>query len=533
MAVGKLALLSVLAGHQAHAVPTVQHLGAAQYRIVFTYQAPPGTRTVHLAGTFNEWNTSATPMTGPDADRRFTATLELERGRYEYKFVLDGHRWQADPENPVRTGPYDNAVLFVGVPPDSRGVEPGQTSPPAGERRSRAVNMAARVEHPAEIDALAKRLRQADQRQCLAAADAWLAEHPMPLIRDDSVSFVLAHSDASAVYVAIEGAGFWTTYDVPRLPGKRTPVFAVSLERDQIPQGVVYRYEVESRGRTLSIVDPHAWTITSRNGQPVAVITEADPQHGRIELVRDVKPSSGSLTPRDLYVYLPPGYQTDTEARCPVLYMHDGQNCWDDPTEPFGHGGWQVNLIADRLIAAGKIEPVIVVGIPNTPDRVREYGPGADILSAADHAYIRYLIRDVKPAIDHRYRTKPGPAHAFLMGSSMGALISLQAALLHPEVFGGAACLSPALWFEDHNGRNYFDLPAHTGKVPVRIYLDSGTAGPAQDGAPDTRKMGDLLAQAGWKGGTDLMRYEATGAEHNERAWRARLDKPLVFLFGR
>jgi hypothetical protein len=100
-------------------------------------------------------------------------------------------------------------------------------------------------------------------------------------------------------------------------------------------------------------------------------------------------------------------------------------------------------------------------------------------------------------------------------------------------VFGGAACLSPALWFEDHNGRNYFDLPAHTGKVPVRIYLDSGTAGPAQDGAPDTRKMGDLLAQAGWKGGTDLMRYEATGAEHNERAWRARLDKPLVFLFGR
>ncbi|MHC4066473.1 MAG: alpha/beta hydrolase, partial [Planctomycetota bacterium] len=218
-----------------------------------------------------------------------------------------------------------------------------------------------------------------------------------------SVSFVLAHSDASAVYVAIEGAGFWTTHDVPRLPGKRTPVFAVSLERDQIPQGVVYRYEVESRGRTLSIVDPHAWTITSRNGQPVAVITEADPQHGRIELVRDVKPSSGSLTPRDLYVYLPPGYQTDTEARCPVLYMHDGQNCWDDPTEPFGHGGWQVNLIADRLIAAGKIEPVIVVGIPNTPDRVREYGPGADILSAADHAYIRYLIRDVKPAIDHRY----------------------------------------------------------------------------------------------------------------------------------
>ena len=69
--------------------------------------------------------------------------------------------------------------------------------------------------------------------------------------------------------------------------------------------------------------------------------------------------------------------------------------------------------------------------------------------------------------------------------------------------------------------------------MPVRIYLDSGTAGPRADGAADTRRMGELLLQTGWREGHDLLRYEAQDAEHNERAWRARLDKPLVFLFAR
>jgi predicted alpha/beta superfamily hydrolase len=118
------------------------------------------------------------------------------------------------------------------------------------------------------------------------------------------------------------------------------------------------------------------------------------------------------------------------------------------------------------------------------------------------------------------------------MGSSMGGIISLQGALLYPGVFGGAACLSPALLFEDSRGRDYFDLLASVGKVPVRIYVDSGTAGPGQDGVAKTRRLVEALRQAGWRDGQDLMWHEAQGAEHNERAWRARIDRPLIFLFG-
>jgi predicted alpha/beta superfamily hydrolase len=114
----------------------------------------------------------------------------------------------------------------------------------------------------------------------------------------------------------------------------------------------------------------------------------------------------------------------------------------------------------------------------------------------------------------------------------MGGIVSLQAGLLRPDVFGGVGCLSPALWFQDQEGRDYFDLLAEVGKVPVRMYLDSGTAGPTQDGAPAARRMCQALLEAGWKDGVDLLCFEDSGAEHNERAWRGRLYRPLVFLFG-
>lgn len=507
----------------ASATPVSQDLGAGYYRVTFTCTAPAGTSTVHLAGTFNAWDPAAKAMDGPDDQGRFTVTIQLEKGRYEYKFVLDGHKWQTDPANPFKAGAQQNAVLFVGIPAEVEG--------PNVVRPTPEVNMAARAPHPPELSALADMLGATD-KPIAEVVDTWLTNHRLPLVEKSSVSFVHWEPEAEAVYVSIKGRGFWTAYDLPRLADGKS-VFAVSLKRDQLPDGTVYRYDVEAGGKTRSVLDPHAWSVTSRDGKPVGVLVPPGEGRGRIRLLADVKASSGDLRSRDLYVYTPPGYKADSKQRYPVLYMHDGQNCWDDPTEPFGHGGWQVNLTLDRLIAAGKVEPVIVVGVSNTPDRTTEYGPGKDILAADDHAYLQYLIRNVKPLIDKRFATRSGPGDTGVMGSSMGGIISLQAGLLRPGVFGKIGCLSPALWFEDHQGRGYLDLLAKAGKQPLRIYLDSGTAGPAHDGAPETRRLGQALVDAGWEDGADLMRYEDAGASHNERAWRARLEKPLTFLFGK
>ncbi|HNG95242.1 MAG TPA: alpha/beta hydrolase-fold protein, partial [Acidobacteriota bacterium] len=84
--------------------------------------------------------------------------------------------------------------------------------------------------------------------------------------------------------------------------------------------------------------------------------------------------SSKLIDPRDVDVWLPPGYETDTHKRYPVLYMHDGQNIFD-PKTSYGGVDWGVDETMDRLIREKKIRPAIVVGIWNSPKRYAEYMP--------------------------------------------------------------------------------------------------------------------------------------------------------------
>jgi enterochelin esterase-like enzyme len=520
-----LVVSGLLAGANAGARaagPTVLDLGGDQYRVEFTVAAPPGTRTVHLAGTFNGWNPTARALEGPDAQGRFRTSLVLPKGRHEYKFVLNGETWVTDADNPHKTPGYENAILFLGMPATS---QPDAAPPPP------PVAMAGIVGLPEDLKPLTELLADKNKADVAPLIEEWFAKHPMPLFTETSVTFVYADAKASEVFLQLAGYGARTGYDVRRLVEGR-PVFAVSLDRAKLPERMAYTYDVLREGREESVLDPHAWSLTSRSNRPAALVAEASERRGRIEVIPAVRPSAGELKPRDVYVYLPPGYDRDGGRRYPVLYAHDGQNCWDDPTEPFGHGGWCINLTADRLINEKKIQPFIAVGVANTADRMREYGPGKDILAAADHPYLQFLKRDVKPLIDGKYRTQPDAAHTALMGSSMGGVVSLQGALLEPTTFGAAACLSPAFDFEEGSEQRYAELIKKAGKLPVRLYVDNGTGGRGQDGAPSTHRMVALLHETGWTDGRDFLYFEDTGAEHNERAWRARLDRPLAFLFG-
>src|SRR5206468_12877174 len=111
-----------------------------------------------------------------------------------------------------------------------------------------------------------------------------------------------------------------------------------------------------------------------------------------------------------------------------------------------------------QLIADKKVRPTIVVGIWNTPKRLQEYVPskafnglpaeyrqkvralyGGDPLS---DGYLKFVVRELKPMIDRRFNVKTGRADTFIMGSSMGSLISLYAIDEYPRVFGGAGMMS-------------------------------------------------------------------------------------------
>jgi predicted alpha/beta superfamily hydrolase len=242
---------------------------------------------------------------------------------------------------------------------------------------------------------------------------------------------------------------------------------------------------------------------------------------------------------RDVLVYLPPGYEA-TKKRYSVLYLQDGQNLFDGATSFIPGKEWRVDETAQRLIAAGKIEPLIIVGINNAgKDRINEYTPAEDAkykMGGKADLYGRMLVEELKPFIDAHYRTKKGAQYTGLGGSSLGGLISIYLALKYWAVFGRAAAVSPSVWFANKQIVHYVEaLPK---KPKVRIWMDigtkeGGTTEEAQQTVSDARVLKETLIKKGWELGKDLKYVEAEGAQHNEAAWAARVESILTFLFPR
>jgi predicted alpha/beta superfamily hydrolase len=252
------------------------------------------------------------------------------------------------------------------------------------------------------------------------------------------------------------------------------------------------------------------------------------------------------VAPRNVEVWLPPGYRADRAARYPVLYMHDGQNVFNPATSYTGVD-WGVDETMTRLIAAKKIRPAIVVGVWNTDKRFEEYmprkavagdslrvGPGRAMPASAllSDAYLKFLVTELKPYIDRTYRTRPGREDTFIMGSSMGALISLYAVGEYPQVFGGAAAVSTH--WPAGNGAviDYLKRAAPDPKLH-RLYFDHGTATLDATYAPFQARADSAMRALGYTPGTSYASRTFDGADHSERAWRTRVDVPLEFLLGR
>jgi predicted alpha/beta superfamily hydrolase len=237
---------------------------------------------------------------------------------------------------------------------------------------------------------------------------------------------------------------------------------------------------------------------------------------------------------RPVTVWLPPGYEQDRERHYPVFYLHDGQNLFD-PAAAFAGNPWYVDETAERLIRNREIRPLILVGVGNSPDRLREYGPRTRRIGVADLAknYGRFLTEELKPFIDKNYRTLTGPTDTAVGGSSMGGLISLHLARWHPDVYGLCAALSPSLWWN----RTAFLRTVKTRTAWLRncrLWLDFGTREtPSGQGLVNARDLAEKFRELGLRDERDFAFREIPNGEHNESAWRYRFHEVLRFLFGR
>lgn len=294
--------------------------------------------------------------------------------------------------------------------------------------------------------------------------------------------------------------------------------------------------------------DRQTWTFDVEADQPFVyfkpVLTEAGSDHwavGPNSLLLMAQPDTGASFPfflspergrfseliempstilgRDhrLRVYLPPGYDENTLATYPIVYMQDGQNLFFSD-EAFMGQEWKVDETSRTLRAMRAVEDFIIVGV-YSGDRMHEYTrPGYE-------AYAQSLVEEVVPEEERRLRGGGHRRFRSVWGSSLGGVVSFFTAWQHPDVFGSAICMSSTFSHKD----NLIDRVLTEPKRDVGFYLDSGWPG---DNYEVTMAMATALVSRGWRYGLDLMHLSFPQAEHSESAWGVRLHVPMQFFNG-
>ncbi|HEV2594399.1 MAG TPA: alpha/beta hydrolase-fold protein [Sphingomicrobium sp.] len=263
--------------------------------------------------------------------------------------------------------------------------------------------------------------------------------------------------------------------------------------------------------------------------------------------------------PRRVQVWLPSTYRQNG-PKFAVLYMHDGQNLFDKKTAGYGME-WEIDEHLDALIRQGKVRPTIVVGIWNTPKRLQEYVPSKAFDGLPDgyrdkiralyggsplsDNYLKFIVRELKPMIDRRFNVRTDAKNTAMLGSSMGALVSLYAINEYPRVFGAAGMMSTH-WplFMKPDGKSVSDAeyeavssaferylaPGLPDPRTHRLYFDHGSETLDAIYARYQQRVDAVVARRGYVQGVNWLTRSFPGQKHNEISWASRVSVPLQFL---
>jgi enterochelin esterase family protein len=204
-------------------------------------------------------------------------------------------------------------------------------------------------------------------------------------------------------------------------------------------------------------------------------------------------------------IYTPPSYSNSLTDSFPVILFHDGLEYISLAS---------ANNTLDYLIANNRIEPIIAVFVPPV-DRDNEYAFNTT------QQFESFIISELMPAIDSRFRTMKNPSKRAMTGPSFGGLITTQICYNNPDEFGLPAPYSPAYWPKD--GEIFWQ--AVNGPVEdLKWYIDWGTyeAGIMLDG----RAFRDFMTAKGYP-----MEWKEWHEGHSWGSWRAHLDNALEYFF--
>ncbi len=207
-------------------------------------------------------------------------------------------------------------------------------------------------------------------------------------------------------------------------------------------------------------------------------------------------------------VYTPPGYED--LSNLPVIYVTDGQWYIDSGEMP---------ALMDQLIAEGKIQPAIAVFIDNrNPDNLNENRRNRQFF--CNQRYADFYAKELTPHIDATYKTSGQRSSRVILGLSFGGLNSACFGLQAYNTFEGIAMQSPAM----HPVPNLFNQYKNVGKLPINIFLSSGTY---RDNEARTRAFRDVLTDIGYN-----FHYVEVPFDHSWENWKPLLDDVLIYYFG-
>ena len=234
-----------------------------------------------------------------------------------------------------------------------------------------------------------------------------------------------------------------------------------------------------------------------------------------------------NILPRDIIVWLPPGYDSLPDKKYPVLYMQDGQNIFDPSTSSFGID-WQIDETADSLIKENSIGEIIIVGIYNTYKRRIEYSR-----SDTGYFYMKFIVDELKPFIDSNYRTFRDRKNTAVCGSSLGGLISFMLLWEYSDIFSKAACFSPAFKIDSTYNLDFVTpVESYSGpKKAIKIYIYNGGVDLEAELQPGVDEMIAALKDKGYELDKDILWIKDNSAGHNEAAWAKKVYQFLEFFF--
>lgn len=357
------------------------------------------------------------------------------------------------------------------------------------------------------------RVTSAIQPERAAIVDSFMATiSSFPLVEEKTIVYYLYRGNATTINVPGDANGWnGSAFPMTRISGTnmwyRQAVFEPDARLD-------YNFSINTGGLILDPLNPRR--VNNGFGRPASselampdyvqppeIQSYPNIPHGTL---RDTTILSAVLrNSRIIRVYTPPSYATARNDSFPVALFHDG-------TQYVTYG--MANNVLDYLISENRIQPTIAVFVPPV-NRDNEYAFSQTSL------FESFIVDELMPIIDRRYRTKRDPAARAMIGLSFGGLITTQICYNRPESFGLCAPFSPSYWAK---GMEILHQVVNGPKKEIKFYLDWGTYETII--MVNARAMRDNLITLG---------YEVTWNEwheaHSFGSWRAHIDNALEYFF--